>query len=237
MKTQVALISLLVAKAQAQLLDSTGIASYCVTHQAFEEQARIWRDSKNPAFISAGTQGWVDCSLKVPYAPDTRPTYTEEEYDEIIGEPGVVEMSIVDQYIRENENFHLRMLLSKVRLIWSGPQVLQEVECPEDTLCRLSIKWEDGAWSSLRPVLPATAEKDTIHIKWSQDKTQIEYLFVGPSTRSLVANTAYRKFEISFTDTVGLICPKDQVYEYHNTTSLNTKSRHFGSITGYIYPE
>ncbi|KAJ9056018.1 hypothetical protein DSO57_1037438 [Entomophthora muscae] len=87
-------------------------------------------------------------------------------------------------------------------------------------------QWEDGAWSSLRPVLPATAEKDTIHIKWSQDKTQID----------LVANTAYRKFEF-FTDTVGLICPKEQVYEYHNTTSLNTKSRHFGSITGYIYPE
>ncbi|KAJ9056017.1 hypothetical protein DSO57_1037437 [Entomophthora muscae] len=42
MKTQVALISLLVAKAESSTLDSTGIASYCVTHQAFEEQARIY---------------------------------------------------------------------------------------------------------------------------------------------------------------------------------------------------
>lgn len=168
-------------------------------------------------------------------APTTIATYTARDYALRFGQPALYEKRLVDNYIRLYAGYMQPLLLSKLRLVWSGANVLERVQCPTGETCRLSVKWEASKWTTTPSLLPL--EKDKLLIAWDARSTHVEYHFAGPSTRALVANTAFHNFEISYTDGTTELCPKGRVYTWKETRSISTASRHFGSISAYTYPQ
>ncbi|KAJ9064239.1 hypothetical protein DSO57_1032524 [Entomophthora muscae] len=213
--------------------DAASTSWRCQRREEFEAATLAWQKTENPPMLDWKTRGWVDSSVDIPLAKGTVKTYADEEYTHYTRKPGVQEFLMVEDYLSTRKERVGELLLTKQGFVWSGPHVLDKVECPSNTTCHLGARWESNEWKmsngsdNSKPNRIVFTETDTY--------SQFDYSFYGPSTQSLIANSALESLEISYIEASQPKCAKGHVYTYQQIDFLDEPNYPFGTISIYIH--